>query len=94
MTEFRRHILAPQTGESWTPRYSAKQRSTDEPKLNPVPATKLTDQLAAETMHGHALIHVQSVNPGLTMDPLEERKVLVTAGPLGAPRKGERKGGG
>ena len=28
------------------------------------------------------------------MAPLGERILLVTAGPLGAPRKGERKGGG
>ena len=32
--------------------------------------------------------------PGLIVDLLGERKILVTAGPLGAPRKGEIKGGG
>ena len=42
-------------------------------------------------MHGHAPIHGRSVNPGITMDPLEERIILVMAGPLGAPRKGELK---
>ena len=45
-------------------------------------------------MHGRAPIHGLSVNPGLTVAPLGERILLVTAGPLGAPRKGERKGGG
>ena len=31
--------------------------------------------------------------PGLTVVPLGERRLLVTSGPLGVPRKGERKGG-
>ena len=32
--------------------------------------------------------------PGLTVVPLGERRLLVTSGPLGAPRKGEKKEGG
>ena len=32
--------------------------------------------------------------PGLTLEPLGERRLLLTAGPLGAPRKGYRKGEG
>ena len=59
--------------------------------MNPEPATKLTERLAAETLHGHAPIHGMSVNTGLTVAPLGERRLLVTASPLGAPRKGERK---
>ena len=62
--------------------------------LNPEPATKLTERLAADTVHGHTHIHGRSVNPGLTVAPLGERRLLVTHGPLGAPRKVERKGGG
>ena len=61
--------------------------------MNPEPATKLTDRLAAETLHGHAPIHSRSVNPGLTVAPLGERIILVTAVLLGEPRKGEIKGG-
>ena len=60
--------------------------------MNPEPATKLTERLTAETVHGHARIHGRSVNPGLTAAPLGERILLVTADPLGSPRKGERKG--
>ena len=62
--------------------------------MNPEPATKLTDRLTADTVHGHAPIHGQSVNPGLTVAWLGERRLLVTTGPLGAPRKGDIKGGG
>ena len=65
---------------------------TSEPKLNPEPATKLTERLAAENVHGHSPIHGWSVNPGLTVAPLGERILLVKSGPLGAPRRGERKG--
>ena len=54
--------------------------------MNPEPAKHLTEQLAEETVHGHALIHLRSVNPGLAMVLLGERRLLVTAGPLGAPR--------
>ena len=60
--------------------------------MNPEPAKKLTERLVAETVHGHAPIYVRSVNPGLTVAPLGERRLLVTAGPLGAPRMGEKKG--
>ena len=60
--------------------------------MNPEPATNFTEQLAAETVHGQAPIHGRSVNPGLTVPPIRERRLLVMAGPLGAPRKGERKG--
>ena len=45
-------------------------------------------------MHGHAPIHGRSVNPGLTVALLGERILLVTDGSIGAPRKGEQKGGG
>ena len=45
-------------------------------------------------MHGHAPIHGQSLNPGLTVALLGERRLLVTTNPLGVPRKGEQKGGG
>ena len=83
-----------QAGEACTPRYSAKQRPTADPKLNPEPATNFTEELAVETVHGHAPIHGRIVNPGLTVAPIRERRLLVTAGPLGAHRKGERKGGG
>ena len=58
------------------------------------PATKLTERLAADTLHGHAHIHIRIVNLGLTVAPIGERMLLVTDVPLGAPRKGERKGGG
>ena len=67
---------------------------TADPKLNPKLATKLAEQLAAEIVHGHAPIHGWSVNPGLTVAPLGGRRLLVTASPLGAPRKVEQKGGG
>ena len=70
------------------PRYPNKQRPTTDPKLNPEPATKLTYRIAAETVHGHPPIHGRIVNPGLTVAPLGERIILVTAGLLGAPRKG------
>ena len=76
------------------PHYTAKQIPTAEPKLNPEPTTKLTERLAVETLHGHAPIHSRSVNPGLTVAPVGERRLLVTAGTLGEPRKGELKGGG
>ena len=82
MTECRRHIQTLQTSEGLTPWYPSRQRQTTDSKLNPKPATKLTDQLMAETVHGHAPIQVQSVNPGLTMAPLGERRLLVTARPL------------
>ena len=76
------------------PRYSDKQRPTADPELNPEPAKKLTERLAAETVHGHAPVHGRSVNPGLTMDPVWERRLLVTVVPLGSSRKGELKGEG
>ena len=69
-----------------------KQNTTAEPDLITEPATKLTDILMAETVHGHVLIHGQSVNPGPTVAPLGERRILVTAAPLRAPRKGDLKG--
>ena len=71
-----------QAGEACTPHYSAKKRPTADPKLNPEPATKLTEQLAADTVYGHMQ------TPGLTVVLLGERIILVTAGPLGAHRKG------
>ena len=52
------------------PRYPAKQRPTADPKLNPELATKLTERLVAETVHGHATINGQSVIPGLTVSTL------------------------
>ena len=73
-------------------RYPDKQSPTSNPNLNPKPATKLTERIAAETVHVHAPIHGWFVNTGLPVDPLGERRLLVTAGLLGAPRKGERKG--
>ena len=57
--------------------------------MNPEPATNLTERLAVETVHGQAPIHGRSVNPGQTVAPLGERRLLVMAAPLGAPRKGE-----
>ena len=75
-------------------RYPAKQIPTADPKLIPKPSAKLTTQLVEETVHGHNPIHGRSVNPGLSVSPLGERILLVTVGPLGAPRKGERKGEG
>ena len=62
------------------------------PDLNPEPAIKLTERLTEETLHGYAPIHGRSVNPGLTVALLGERIILVTAGPLVNPRKGEQKG--
>ena len=53
------------------------------------PQKKLTEQVEAETVYGHAPIHGRSVNPGLTVAPPGGRRILVTAGPLEAPRKGE-----
>ena len=85
MTESIRHIQSPQTGEVWTPHYPSKQRPTTDPDLNPKPATKLTERLATETVDGHAPIHGWSVNPGITVAPLGERRLLVAVGPLGAP---------
>ena len=76
------------------PRYPAKQRPNADPDLNPESATKMTHRLAAETVHGHDPIHGRSVNPGLTVAPLGEIRLLVTAGLLGAPKKGELKGEG
>ena len=73
------------------PRYLAKQRPTSDPGLNPGPAKKLTERLAAETVHGHAPIHGQSVNPGITVSSIGERGLLVTDVPVGAPSKGEIK---
>ena len=64
------------------------------PDLNPEPAIKLTERLTEETLHGYAPIHGRSVNPGLTVALLGERIVLVTAGPLVEPSKGEQRGGG
>ena len=49
--------------EVWTPRYPAKQNTTAYPKLDTKPATKFIDKLVVETMHDHATIHIQSVNP-------------------------------
>ena len=60
--------------------------------MNPEPAKTLTEQIAVETVHGLAPTHSQSVNSGLTVAPLEERRLLVTSGPLGVPRKEELKG--
>ena len=76
------------------PLYPAKQSPTADSDMNPEPATNFTERIAAENVHGHAPIHVQSVNPGLTVAPPGERRILVTAVPLVAPRKGELKGGG
>ena len=73
------------------PRYPAKQRPTADPKLNPELATKLTERLVAETVHGHAPIHGQSVNIGLTVSTLRLIIILVTIGPLGKPSKGDQK---
>ena len=53
-----------------------------------------TERLAAENVHVHAPIHRPSVNQGLTMAPLGERRLLVPSAPLGAPREGELKGEG
>ena len=72
----------------------AKQRTTADPDLNLEPTTKLTEKLAAKTVHGHAPIYGRSLNPGLTVAPLGKRRLLVTAAPPGAPRKGEIKGEG
>ena len=63
-----------------------------DPNLNPEPAKKLTEQLAAEAVNGQAPIHGWDVNPELTVPPLGKRRLLVTAAPPGAPRKGEIKG--
>ena len=84
-SESRRHILSLQTGEAWTPRYPAKTIPAADPELNPEPATNMTEQLTTETVHGHAPIHSRSVNPRLTLAPIGERRLSVTAGPLGAP---------
>ena len=92
MTESRIHIQAPQTSEARIPRCLDKNSIIADLKLNPNPATKLTEQLVAETVHGHAPIHGRSVNPGLTVDLLEDRRLLVTAAPIGALSKGELKG--
>ena len=46
-----------------------KQRATADPKLDPELATKLTDQLAAETVRGHAPIHGRSANPRTNTGP-------------------------
>ena len=76
------------------PNYPDKQSPTTDPKLNPEPAKKLNERLAAENVHGHTPIHGQSVNPGLTVALIGERRILVTDGHLGAPMKGELKGEG
>ena len=78
-------IQSPRTGEAWRTHCTDKQRPTADPKLNPEPATKLTEQLVAGTVHGHAPIHSRSINPGLNVAPLGERRLLVTAVPLGEP---------
>ena len=51
--------------------------------MNPEPGTKLTERLAVETVHGHDPINGRSVNPGLTVTPLGEKKLVVMAAPLG-----------
>ena len=73
---------------------SCKKRPTADPDLNPEPTTKLTEQLAVDTVHDHAPIHGCSVNPGLSVALLGERRLLVMVRPLEAPRKGELKGEG
>ena len=83
-----------QTGEACTPHYSAKKRPTADPKLNPEPATKLTERLVVDNMHGHAPIRSRSVNPELTVALLGEIRLLVTTGPLVVPSKGEQNGEG
>ena len=76
------------------PRCTAKQRPTADPKPNPELATKLTEKLSAETVHGHATIYGRSVNPGPTVVSLGEIILLVMTGSLGAPSKGEQNGEG
>ena len=71
-----------------------KKRPTTDPDMDPEPEKSLTERLASETVHGHVPIHGRSVNPGLTVSLLGERRLLVTAAPLGASRKGELKGEG
>ena len=80
-----------QAVEACTPRYYAKQRPTADPKLNPEPAAKLTEQLVVDNMHGRAPIRSRSVNPELTVALLGERRLLVTTGPLGVPSNREQK---
>ena len=63
------HTQALQIGEALTPRYLAKKRPTTDPNMNPKPVTKLTEKLAAETVHGHAPIHSQSANPMTNSGP-------------------------
>ena len=72
----RKHVLNPKeqiqalrTGEVWKPRYPSKKSPTADPKLNPEPATKLTGQLAAGTVHGCAPIHSLSANPRTNRGP-------------------------
>ena len=76
------------------PRYPAKKMPTADPKLNPDLATKLTERLVAETVHGHATIHSHIVNSGLTVSTLGDKIFLVMTGILGEPSKGDQKGEG
>ena len=46
-----------------------KKMPIDDPKMNPEPATKLTDKLAAGTMHGHNPIQARSVKPRTNIGP-------------------------
>ena len=87
------HIQSPQSGEAWKPRYPDKQRPTADPDLNPEPATKLTERLVAETVHGHAPIHGRSANTRTNSGPDRGDKTLVKAVTLYAPRKGEQNEG-
>ena len=59
-----------------------KQRATADPKLDPELATKLTDQLAAETVHGHAPIHDRSANLRTKSDPARVEKTFSDGRPL------------
>ena len=66
---------------------------TADPKLNPEPATKSTEILAAETVHGHATIHSRSANPRTDIVPANGDKNFSDGQPPWSAQEGRAKGG-
>ena len=66
---------------------------TADPKLNPEPATKLNEQLTAETVHGHAPIHGRSANPRTNSVPARGKKTFSDGRPPWSAYERRAKGG-
>ena len=60
--------------------------------MYPKPATKLTEELVAQNVRGHAPIHDRSVHSNTNNGSASEEEAM-TSGPIIVSRKVERKGG-